>query len=83
MGCASKGTNPLESLPIIPIPNQHEIQLGGLRSGEEFENAQSQNLKCVERPMNKLLFHGSHRYLFLSNIHPNCLFVPYMLKKYD
>jgi hypothetical protein len=83
MGCVSNNKNPCKSLPIIPIPNQHEIQLGGLRSGEEFENAQSQNLKCVERPMNKLLFHGSHRYLFLSNIHPNCLFVPYMLKKYD
>ncbi len=29
MGCASKGEYSLESLPIIPIPNQSEIQLGG------------------------------------------------------
>ncbi len=29
MGCASKGKNPLESMLIIPIPDQHEIQLGG------------------------------------------------------
>ncbi len=29
MGCASKGKNLLESLPIIPILDQHEIQLGG------------------------------------------------------
>jgi hypothetical protein len=28
MGCASKGKNPFESLPIIPILDQHEIQLG-------------------------------------------------------
>jgi len=42
MGCASKGKNPPKSFPIIPIPDQHEIQLergGGLRSGEEFLNA--------------------------------------------
>jgi hypothetical protein len=41
MGCASNGRNPLESLLIILIPNQHEIQLGGLRSGEEVLNAHS------------------------------------------
>jgi rhodanese-related sulfurtransferase len=48
MGCASKGKNPLESLPIIPILDQHEIQLRGLRSGEEFENAHIHDLKHVE-----------------------------------
>jgi hypothetical protein len=39
MGCASKGKNPPKSLLIIPIPNQHEIQLEGLRSVDKFENA--------------------------------------------
>jgi hypothetical protein len=39
MGCASKDKNPPKSLHIIPILDQHEIQPGGLRSGEEFENA--------------------------------------------
>jgi len=29
MGCASKGKNLLESLPIIPLIDEHEIQLGG------------------------------------------------------
>jgi hypothetical protein len=41
MGCVSKRKNPPESLPIIPILDQHEIQLGGLRSGEEFENVRN------------------------------------------
>jgi hypothetical protein len=29
MGCALKGKNPHQSLPIIPIPDQHEIQPWG------------------------------------------------------
>jgi hypothetical protein len=39
IGCVSKGKNPFESLLIIPIIDQHEIQLGWLRSNEKFESA--------------------------------------------
>jgi hypothetical protein len=31
MGCASKDKNPLESLLIIPMFDQHEIQIGGAK----------------------------------------------------
>jgi hypothetical protein len=85
MGCALKGKNPLESLPIIPILNQHEIQLGGLRSGEEFENAHSQYLKRVEAEAHEHVTFSWDPLLLLPFKHSLKLFslVPYMLKKYD
>jgi hypothetical protein len=85
MGCASKGKNPLESLPIISVIDQHEIQLGGLRNGEEFENVLSQYLKHMEAEAREHVTLSWEPPLPLPFKHPLGLFslVPCMLKKYD
>jgi hypothetical protein len=76
MGCVSNNKNPCKSLPIIPIPNQHEIQLGGLKSGEEFRNACNQYLKCVDAKAHvRVTFSWDPLKLFSL--------VSYMLRKYD
>jgi len=65
--------------------DQHEIQLGGLKSGEEFENAHSQYLKHVEVEAREHVTLSWEPPLPLPFKHPPKLFslVPYMLKKYD
>jgi len=74
MGCASKGKSPFESLPIILILDQHEIQLRGLRSGEEFENAHSHYLKHVEaKAREHVTFSWEPPLPLLSSIHLDCL----------
>jgi hypothetical protein len=85
MGCASKGKNPFKSLHVIPILDQHEIQLGGLRSGEEFENACSQHLKHVEVEAHEHVTFSWEPPLPLPFKHPLELFslAPHMLRKYD
>ncbi len=85
MGCASKGKNPHESLFIILILDQHEIQLGGLKSGEEIENAYNQYLKHVEGEAHEHVTLSWEAPLPLIFKHTPKLFslVPYMLRKYD
>ncbi len=85
MGCASKGENPPKSLPIIPIIDQHEIQLGGVRNSEEFENAGSQYLKHMEVEVREHVTLSREPSLLLPFRHPPRLFslIPCMLRKYD
>jgi hypothetical protein len=82
----TKGMKPLQPLLANPIhPQMHEIQLGELKSVEEFEAAHNQYLKQVEAKAHEQVMLSWEPALPLPFKLLPWLFclVPYVFRKYD